>query len=101
MALLLAPPVEEMLFRGVLYGGYRKSLGATGATWLTTSIFALMHIGEVIYFLPALLVIAGVALLALRMRLRHSAIGPAVAVHFGYNFILALAVICSTWFGNP
>jgi len=100
MALFLAPPLEEMLFRGVLYGGYRKSLGATGAAWLTTSIFALMHIAEVISFLPALLGIAGMALLALRMRLRHSAIGPAIAVHFGYNFILVLAVICSTSFGN-
>jgi membrane protease YdiL (CAAX protease family) len=100
MALFLAPPLEEMLFRGVLYGGYRKSFGATRAAWLTTSIFALMHITEVIYFLPALLAIAGMALLALRMRLRHSAIGPAIAAHFGYNFILALAVICSTWFGN-
>ena len=100
MALFLAPPLEEMLFRGVLYGGYRKSLGATRAAWLTTSIFVLMHITEFIYFLPALVGIAGMALLALRMRLRHSAIGPAVAVHFGYNFILVLAVICSTWFGN-
>ena len=35
MALFLAPPLEEMLFRGVLYGGYRKSLGATPAAWLT------------------------------------------------------------------
>jgi membrane protease YdiL (CAAX protease family) len=25
---LLAPPIEEMLFRGVLYGGYRKSFGS-------------------------------------------------------------------------
>ncbi len=98
MALLLAPAFEEMLFRGVLYGGYRKSFGATRAAWLTTAIFALLHIAEVIYFLPALLGIAGMALLALRMRLRHSAIGPAIAVHFGYNSIVALAVILSTWF---
>jgi len=37
------------------------------------------------------------ALLALRMRLRSSAIGPAMAVHFGYNVIIALGVVCSTW----
>jgi hypothetical protein len=98
MALFLAPPLEELLFRGVLYGGYRKSLGATGAAWLTTSIFAFLHIGEVIHFLPALLAIVTMALLALRMRLRYSAIGPAIAVHFGYNAMVALGVICSTRF---
>jgi len=100
MALLLAPPLEEMLFRGVLYGGYRRSLGPTRAAWLTTSIFAMLHITEVIHYLPAIFAIAGMALLALRMRLRSAAIGPAIAVHFGYNFVIGLEVICSTLFRN-
>ena len=86
MALLLAPPLEEMLFRGVVYGGYRRSLGPVRAAWLTTAIFALLHITEAIHYPPALIAIAGMALLALRMRLRSAAIGPAVALHFGYNF---------------
>lgn len=98
MAFFLAPPLEEMLFRGVLYGGYRKSLGAARAAWLTTAIFALLHVTEVIYFPPALLAIVSMALLALRMRLRYAAIGPAIAVHFGYNAVISLGVICSTWF---
>jgi membrane protease YdiL (CAAX protease family) len=100
MALFLAPPLEEMLFRGVLYGGYRKSLGAARAAWLTTGIFALLHVTEVIYFPVALIAIISMALLALRMRLSHSAIGPAVAVHFGYNAVISLSAICSTWFGE-
>jgi membrane protease YdiL (CAAX protease family) len=100
MALFLAPPLEELLFRGVVYGGYRKSFGPTRAAWLTTSIFALLHITEVIHFLPALFAIASMALVALRMRLRSSAIGPAIAVHFGYNFVIAGGVIFSTWLRN-
>ena len=101
MAVFLAPPLEEMLFRGVLYGGYRKSLGAARAAWLTTAIFALLHVAEVIHFPLALLAIIGMALLALRMRLRHSAIGPAIAVHLGYNAVISLGVICSTWLRDP
>jgi membrane protease YdiL (CAAX protease family) len=97
MALFLAPPLEEMLFRGVLYGGYRQSLGPSRSAWLTTTIFALLHVTEVIHFFPALLAIASMALLALRMRLRSSAIGPAVAVHFGYNAVIALSAVYSTW----
>lgn len=101
MALLLAPPLEEMLFRGVVYGGYRRSLGPVRAAWLTTAVFALLHITEAIHYPPALIAIAGMALLALRMRLRSAAIGPAIALHFGYNFVIALGVVSSTWLRNP
>lgn len=100
MALVLAPPLEELLFRGVLYGGYRKSLGPTRAAWLTTTIFTLLHITEAIHYLPALIAIASMALVALRMRLRSAAIGPAIAVHFGYNFVISLGVISSTLIRN-
>ena len=92
-ALILAPPVEELLFRGILYGGYRRSFGATRAAVLTTLIFCLMHVTEVIHFLPGLVAIAGMALVTLWTRLRSAAIGPAVAVHFGYNAMIALTVL--------
>src|SRR5689334_11800087 len=44
IALLIAPAIEELLFRGVLYGGYRKSFGPLAAGTLTTFIFVLLHI---------------------------------------------------------
>jgi membrane protease YdiL (CAAX protease family) len=95
MALLLAPPFEELLFRGVLYGGYRRTLGAIRAAALTTFIFCLLHIPDAIHFPPAFIGIASLALTALWFRLRAGAIGPAVAVHFGYNGVLVLAAIIS------
>ena len=98
--LALAPLIEELLFRGVLYGGYRRSFGPRGAALFTTFIFWLLHITESIHFLPAMLAIAMLALLALWFRLRSAAIGPAIAVHFGYNSMLALVVILSA-FASP
>ena len=92
-ALILAPPFEELLFRGILYGGYRRSFGPTTAAVLTTFIFCLLHTTEVIHFLPGLIGIVGVALGALWLRLHSSAIGPAVAVHFGYNVVLASTLL--------
>lgn len=96
-ALLLAPPVEELLFRGVLYGGYRRSLGPIWAAALTTFIFVLLHFPEVVHSLTAVAGITGLALTALWSRLRSGAIGPAIAVHIGYNAVVALATVCSTW----
>lgn len=92
-AIVLAPPIEELLFRGVLYGGYRKSFGPTGAAALTTVIFITLHFTELIHQPLATLGITGLALAALWWRIRSSAIGPAIAVHFGYNATLVLAVL--------
>lgn len=95
-ALVLAPPVEELLFRGVLYGGYRQSFGPIWAALLTTAIFVLLHLTETIYFLPSILGITALALTALWIRLRFAAVGPAVAVHVGYNAVIAAAVLTYT-----
>jgi membrane protease YdiL (CAAX protease family) len=92
-ALLLAPPIEELLFRGVLYGGYCRSFGPSRAVFLTTLIFCALHITEIITFPLAGVAIAAMATAALWMRLRSSAIGPAIAVHFSYNGVIALAQI--------
>lgn len=93
MAVLLAPPSEELLFRGVFYGGLRRSWGAGLAALITTFIFCAMHVPELMHFPPGILGIAGMAVAALVVRLRFGAIGPAVAVHLGYNSALVWYVL--------
>ena len=95
--MLWAPLIEELLFRGVLYGGYRRSFGPTRAALLTTLIFWALHMTEFIRFPLAAFAIAAMAVVALWMRLRSSAIGPAVAAHFSYNSVLALLQIAASF----
>jgi membrane protease YdiL (CAAX protease family) len=97
LAVLIVPAPEELLFRGVMYGGYFRSFGPRPATVLTTAIFLLMHINELVHFLPATLGIAALALAALHMRVRTSAIGPAIAVHVGYNSAIALLSVAYSY----
>ncbi len=89
MALLLAPPVEELLFRGVFYAGFRKSFGATVAALVTTGVFVFLHFPEFIYQPLAIVAITSLALVTLWLRLRTNAIGPSIAAHFGYNAVIA------------
>ncbi len=96
MALVFAPLIEELLFRGVVYGGFRKSLGPLWAAVWTTFIFVGLHVTEMMYYWPSAIGITGFAVAALWLRLRSAAVGPAVAVHFGYNAVVALAVFIST-----
>lgn len=86
----LAPPIEELLFRGIMFGGYRRSFGTARAGLLTTGIFVAMHFDRFIRYPIAILGIGSLALITLMMRMRTNAIGPSISVHFGYNGFLAL-----------
>ena len=43
MALLIAPPVEEFLFRGLLFSGLRRSVGPRATILCTAVLFAMLH----------------------------------------------------------
>jgi membrane protease YdiL (CAAX protease family) len=100
LATLLAPPIEEMLFRGVMYGGYRRSFGPRRAAILVTLIFCAMHLTEVFHSPIALFGIGSMASAALWMRLRAGAIGPAVAVHFSYNTVISIVQVIGSLAGS-
>ncbi len=95
--LLLAPPIEELLFRGIAYGGFCRSFGPRIAATLVTLLFWLMHANEILRYLPAGAAIATLALVALWFRLRSAAIGPAIAVHFGYNGVIAAVKLTAVY----
>jgi len=90
MAVVLAPVVEETLFRGILYGGLRRRLGMWPAALLSGLIFGVVHYQPV-----ALLALVGlgVAFAVLYERSR-SLVVPAIAhgVFNGVNVLLLLAL---------
>ena len=88
-AVVLAPPVEEMLFRGLLYGGYRRSSGPIWAAVATTSLFCLPHAVQMSQSGLAAIGIVGMGLAALSLRLHSGSVGPAIAAHVGYNAAVA------------
>src|SRR5437879_2594066 len=96
-AVALAPPVEELLFRGLLYGGYRRLFGPVWAAVLTTILDCLGHIGQIVHSPLAAVGITVMGLAALWFRLCSAAIGPAVAAHFGYNAAIALVFFCHSF----
>ena len=98
-ALLFAPLVEECLFRGIMYGGFRRSFGPVWAAILSTLIFWSLHLTEMWHYWPAMIAIAMLALVALWHRLKYAAVGPAVSVHIGYNGMMVVGAIVATLSG--
>lgn len=92
-ALFIAPLFEELLFRGVLYGGFRKTFGPIFAALFVTSLFVLCHLDAIWVFPPAAIGIGGMGAVALWLRLRTGTLGPSVAMHLAFN---SLPVFLST-----
>ena len=88
IALALAPFLEELLFRGVLFAGLSASWGRAPAAVVSTLAFIALHATELRFYPAAGFGIVALATLALWLRLRFCALGPAVAAHLTYNSVL-------------
>ncbi len=90
-----------MLFRGLIYGGFRRSFGGVSAAVLCTSLFVLIHISEIKHYWPAAIGVTGMAVTMLWLRLRSSAIGPSIAAHVSYNLLIVLIALSATLIESP
>jgi tetratricopeptide (TPR) repeat protein len=84
---LVIPCVEEILFRGLLFGAFLKFFGATGAILASSFIFVCVHLQ--LFGFVALLILG---LTLGWARLRTGSLGLPIALH-GLNNAIAMAVI--------
>ncbi len=96
VALVLAPPVEEFLFRGVLFSGISRSWGIPVASVVVSIMFVALHLTETIHFPPATLMISLLAIGTVTARLLTRSLGPPIAMHLSYNAVIALSVGLAT-----
>ena len=83
--IVMAPIVEELLFRGLAFAGIAARLGPGWAVALTTIIFTAVHAPEKILYPPGFIDVAAVALFSCWLRLRFHSIRPGMVMHFLYN----------------
>jgi ABC-2 type transport system permease protein len=79
LAVVAAPIFEEFIFRGLIYGGLRRSFGVWPATFASAAVFAIMH--PAISIVPVFVMGVSTALLYERTR---GLLAPMLA-HATYN----------------
>lgn len=84
---IVAPIVEEVVFRGLLYGWLRARFGVFLATGASALLFALAH--GILILVPALLAI-GIVLA--RVYERSGSLWPPIIVHGAFNAIMVIAL---------
>lgn len=92
-AVLTAPLVEEVLYRGVLFPAFKRKYGTAAAVVIVTVLFSIIHVPQ--YF-PSYGVIASLGLLSLTLtlvRARTGSLLPCFFIHTLFNGIQAFLMI--------
>ena len=93
IAVVLAPLMEEVMFRGVLLPALRLRFGFPVAALAVTTLFTAMHAFQTGAYWPALLGIGVCGWLLAWMRERTGRLWHSVAFHVGFNFMAFLPII--------
>ena len=94
--ILVAPLMEELLFRGFLYPALARWTGTVVSVIITASAFTLLHGAQLGYSWAPLLLIFVVGVTLTVTRARTNSVATCVIVHMTYNFILLLQTYIAT-----
>lgn len=96
MAVLIAPLVEETLFRGYLYPLFARSFGIIPGIVITGVLFGLMHGAQLgwTWGLVAMLVLVGIVFTLVRAR--TGSVFASFLMHLGYNSLISVASLIGT-----
>ena len=88
----LAPLMEEVFFRGMLYPLMRRAFRLTIAVLLTAAAFAAIHGAQLGYAWAPILSIFVVGIVFTVTRVRTNSVAASFLMHCGYNFALFTAL---------
>lgn len=92
LAIVVAPPIEEFLFRGILFTGFTRTWGPLVAGIIVTALFVVMHVTEAWGSAVAMLAIATVGVATLLARIKTRSLVPAIALHCAYNTAISASI---------
>ena len=96
MAVLIAPLVEETVFRGYLYPLFAKYFGVATSVIVTGVLFGLMHGAQLGWTWGLVAVLTAVGIIFTFVRARTGSVFASFLLHLGYNSMIAAVTILAT-----
>lgn len=95
LSVFIAPPVEEIFFRGFIFGGLRGRWGTVLAALASGALFGLAHVGNpgTVYLLPP---IAGVGALFAFGYVYTGSILPTMGAHLLFNLLQVILGVATS-----
>lgn len=85
LAVCIAPPLEEFVFRGGIFAALATRFTPLTAGIVTTVVFVAVHAPQKIHYLPGFIDVGLMAAAAAWMRVRFHSIRPGILLHVLYN----------------
>ncbi len=101
IAVLIAPLIEEIIFRGYFYRVISFVKGTTAAMVIITLSFALLHIGQYWGDWPAIAMVGLLGLFMTYLRFSTGSTLAGVVTHYVYNAGITLLPVIFMFLANP
>ena len=85
LSVLTAPLIEEVVYRGVLYSAFQRSVGQSAAVVLVTLLFALVHVPQYWPSFSTIFLLTLLSLILTLLRVYSGNLLPAVVLHTIFN----------------
>jgi len=93
LATFTAPIVEEIIYRGVLYSAFQRTLGVPFAVLLVTILFALIHVPQYLGTPETIFLICLLSLVLTLVRVYTKNLLPCITLHMVFNGLQSLLLI--------
>jgi len=93
LAVLTAPMIEEIVYRGVIYSSVEGLMGKGAAVTFVTLLFALVHVPQYWGSVAALVSILSLSFVLTLLRAWTGKLLPCIATHLVYNGIQAVGLL--------
>ncbi|MFL6373543.1 MAG: CPBP family intramembrane glutamic endopeptidase [Pyrinomonadaceae bacterium] len=93
IATFTAPFVEEVVYRGVLYSAFQRSIGVPGAFLLTTFLFAVVHVPQYWPSYSTIFLLTLLSLILTTIRVKTNNLLPCIIFHTIFNGLQSISLI--------
>ncbi|MFN8009353.1 MAG: type II CAAX endopeptidase family protein [Terriglobia bacterium] len=100
LGMVVAPFVEEVVFRGFIFPVVEGWFGSLGAVLATAVLFAGVHVTQLWGSWPAIALILLVGLTLSAVRARTDSLLPSFVIHFSYNTTICLLYLIGVVVGG-
>jgi membrane protease YdiL (CAAX protease family) len=101
LAVATAPLVEEVVYRGVLYSAFQRSVGTVGAVALVTFLFALVHVPQYYPSVSTILLLTLLSLILTLVRVYTGNLLPCIILHLIFNAFQSALLVAEPHLNVP
>jgi len=98
LATFTAPLVEEVIYRGVLYSAFQRTIGPIGAVVLVTLMFAIVHFPQYYPSYSTMFLLLLLSLILTLVRTKTGNLLPCIILHTIFNAAMSLSLILEPYF---